>query len=58
MLGTPIIAIQQLMGHSDLKMTLRYAHLTPDVRSEAMEKLERAAPIRPTGDEKTSDSGE
>lgn len=28
--GTPIYTIKQLMNHEDLKMTLRYAHLSPD----------------------------
>lgn len=28
--GTPLNAVQQLLGHADLKITLRYAHLAPD----------------------------
>lgn len=27
---TPIFTIQKLMNHSDIKMTLRYAKLSPD----------------------------
>jgi integrase len=39
MQGTPLIAIQQLLGHRSLAMTLRYAHLSPDVRIAAVEQL-------------------
>lgn len=28
--GAPLNAVQQLLGHADLKITLRYAHLAPD----------------------------
>ena len=28
--GTPIYTIQKLMNHKDIKMTLRYAKLSPD----------------------------
>ena len=29
MKGVSLIAIQQLLGHADIKMTMRYAHLAP-----------------------------
>ena len=32
--------VQELLGHSDLKMTLRYSHLTPACREEAIKALE------------------
>lgn len=38
--GTPIFTIQKLMNHKDIKMTLRYAKLSPDSGREAIEKLE------------------
>jgi len=41
MAGVPIKTIQELLGHSDLKMTLRYAHLTPESRGEAVDLLEK-----------------
>ena len=39
MQGEPIITIQKLMGHSNLEMTLRYAHLSPSHEREAVIKL-------------------
>ena len=39
MQGSPIITIQKLMGHSNLEMTLRYAHLSPSHERDAVLKL-------------------
>lgn len=41
MQGSPIITIQKLMGHSNLEMTLRYAHLSPSHERTAVENLAR-----------------
>ena len=38
--GTPIYTIQRLMNHSDIKMTLRYAKLSPDNGKNAINYLE------------------
>ena len=38
--GTPIRTIQELLGHRDLLMTLRYAHLSPAHLREAVEAIE------------------
>lgn len=37
--GVPIAVIQQLMGHSDLKTTMRYAHLCPATVDGYVERL-------------------
>jgi integrase len=37
----PIKAVQELMGHSTVAMTERYAHLSPDVRKDAVLLLDR-----------------
>ncbi len=40
MKGVPLLAIQQLMGHVEIKMTLRYAHLSPDSTRNAVRLLD------------------
>jgi len=37
--GKSLKAIQELAGHASLAMTLRYAHLCPSVKAEAVEAL-------------------
>lgn len=37
--GVPLNTIRELLGHSDIQMTLRYAHLTPDVKAAAVELI-------------------
>lgn len=39
MKGVPLNTIRDLLGHADLKMTLRYAHLAPDTKAAAVELL-------------------
>ena len=36
----PIKAVQELLGHSTIKMTERYVHLSPDVRKDAVRLLD------------------
>ena len=38
-IGTPIYTIQKMMNHKDIKMTLRYAKLSPDSGREALNNL-------------------
>jgi integrase len=37
--GVPLLEIQQLLGHTTIQMTLRYAHLSPERRRKAVERL-------------------
>lgn len=40
MRGAPIKAVQELLGHSTIEMTMRYSHLSPDARREAVRLLD------------------
>ena len=39
MAGVDLNTIRELLGHSDLKITLRYAHLAPEHKAEAVSRL-------------------
>ena len=41
MAGVPLKAVQELLGHSTIEMTLRYAHLSPEVTRQAVEVLDQ-----------------
>ena len=38
--GVPLLEVQQLAGHKSYSTTLRYAHLSPDHRRRAVEKVQ------------------
>ena len=40
MRGASLKAVQELLGHATMEMTMRYAHLTPEVRRDAVELLD------------------
>lgn len=40
MAGTSIAVVQELLGHKDIKMTMRYSHLSPEHKKEAIKTLE------------------
>lgn len=37
--GTPLALVSRLLGHKDIKMTMRYAHLAPDQAKAAVDML-------------------
>ncbi|RMS13329.1 Integrase [Pseudomonas coronafaciens pv. coronafaciens] len=39
MAGVPLNTVRDLLGHSDIKMTLRYAHLAPSTKAAAVELI-------------------
>jgi hypothetical protein len=41
MKGATLKAVQELLGHADIRMTMRYAHLSASARREAVELLDR-----------------
>jgi integrase len=43
MRGVPLKAVQELLGHATIDMTMRYAHLSPDVKRDAVLALEGVA---------------
>ena len=43
MRGGSLQALKELLGHADLKMTLRYAHLAPRYLRDEIERTERRA---------------
>lgn len=43
MAGVDLRTVQELMGHQTITMTLRYSHLSPAHRLEAVQRLNRTA---------------
>ena len=40
MRGASLKAVQELLGHKDIKMTMRYAHLADDFKKDAVNLLD------------------
>ena len=38
--GVSFKAVQELLGHESIEMTLRYSHLSPDVKRDAVKLLD------------------
>jgi integrase len=47
MRGAPLKAVQELLGHSTIQMTMRYAHLGPEIVRDAVRLLDQ--PIEKSG---------
>jgi site-specific recombinase XerD len=56
MRGVALKAVQELLGHATIDMTMRYAHLSPDVKRDAVQVLDRP-PMRPAGAESSRTTG-
>jgi len=40
MSGVDLMTVKEFLGHKDIKMTLRYAHLAPDYKRSAISRLD------------------
>jgi integrase len=49
MRGIPLKVIQELLGHATIDMTVRYAHLSPDVKIDAVRQLDSQITKDPVG---------
>ncbi len=38
--GAPLKAVQELLGHATIMMTMRYAHLAPEIARDAVRLLD------------------
>jgi integrase len=45
--GVDIMTVKELMGHKDLTMTIRYAHLAPNHKTKAVNILDRVMSLNP-----------
>lgn len=50
MRGAPVPAIQALMGHSSIKMTMRYSHMSPSTAVDAISLLDQGLQMGPGED--------
>ena len=48
MAGIDLVTVKELLGHKDLKMTLRYSHLAPSHKLKAVGILDKILTEEPT----------
>ena len=51
--GVPILDIARLLGHSNVAVTMRYAHFQPQAGRAAVDKLEAALGFAPLAEKNT-----
>jgi len=56
MRGGSLQALKEILGHQDIKMTLRYAHLAPDHLRQEFVKTEHPATAAPVSTRSAHDS--
>ncbi len=49
MAGIDLVTVKEILGHSDIAMTVRYSHPSDGRKMEAVERLVPRASIRPDG---------
>jgi integrase len=52
MAGVALNTVRELLGHGDIKMTLRYAHLAPSHKAEAVAALDKGRKVAATRSKK------
>lgn len=57
MKGVDLATVKELMGHKDIKMTLRYSHPTPEHKKRAVEVLDDEVPSEVTTPQNEEESG-
>jgi len=57
MRGGSLPALQKILGHASLAMTMRYAHLSPEHLRGEMAKTERSAAVEPDAGTRMGQSG-
>ncbi len=58
MRGGNLYDLKEILGHSDIKMTMRYAHLSPHHLHGSIVKVEGLAKVRRTAHETAQNASE